>query len=139
MLGHGGDHDATEHGSYNPGMNGRNPRRDFGFRCSRDIFTDDEIDILERYGGEFERLTDGRRLPTTAAQRRFIKVATGQHEPETVFERTWAKYLWRVEWESANESVMGERRAMPDDRDDWRRMSGAIWREIRRRARGLDD
>ena len=33
------------------GMNRRNPRRDFGLRCSRDIFTDDEIDILERYGG----------------------------------------------------------------------------------------
>ena len=52
----------------------------------------------------------------------------------------WAKYVWRVNWERdpANRSAMGALRRAPDDREDWKRMRGAVWGGMMRRARGLD-
>ena len=114
-------------------------RRRFNFRCSRKVFTEKELQILEEHGAEFARLANGQRLPKTQAQARFVEVARGQREPETVYEKAWAKYMWRVDWEQANRSVMGECRRMPNDREDWKRMQGAVWGEVRRRSQGLDD
>ena len=56
-------------------------------------------------------------------------------------EATWVKYLQRVAWEQDpdNRSVMGERRAMQNDREDWKRMRGAVGGEVRRRAQGRDE
>ena len=66
---------------------------------------------------------------------------TRRHPPETVYERVWTKYLRRLEWENdpANRAAMGERRRMPDDREDWKHMRGAVWSGVRRRAQGLDE
>ena len=113
----------------------------FVIRCSRAIFSEEEVAILERYGREFERLAKGERVATTAAQQRFVEAARGQREPETIYEKTWAKYAWRVEWESKaeNRAAMGDRRRMPDDREDWKRMSGAVWGGMMQRARSKDD
>ena len=112
----------------------------FTIRCSRTPFSVDEVDILRRYGREFERLSTGERAPATAAQERFVDVSLGRRPPETVYERIWTKYLRRLEWENdpANRVAMGSRRRMPDDREDWKRMRGAVWSDVRRRARGLD-
>lgn len=113
----------------------------FSIRCSRDTFTDQEIELLERYGRELERLANGNRLPTTAAQRRFVEAANDRRQPETIYEKTWVKYLQRLDWESdpANRAAMGPRRRATDDREDRKRMRGATWGEMQRRARGLDD
>ena len=113
----------------------------FSIRCSREIFAQQEIELLEQYGRELERLANGNRRPRTAAQRRFVEVSKGQCEPETTYERTWVKYLQRLDWESdpANRAAMGPRRRVTDDREDWKRMRGATWGEMQRRARGLDD
>ena len=113
----------------------------FSIRCSREIFTQQEIELLERYGQGLERLANGNRLPTTAAQRRFVAAANGQCEPQTIYEETWVKYARRLDWESdpANRAAMGPRRRVTDDREDWKRMRGATWGEMQRRARGLDD
>ena len=35
--------------------------------------------------------------------------------------------------------VVGQRRALPIDREEWKRMSGALRGEAMRRARGLDN
>ena len=67
----------------------------FKIRCSREIFTEKEIGILERYGGELERLANGKRLPTTEARRRFVAAARHQRPPESIYEKTWAKYVLR--------------------------------------------
>ena len=98
----------------------------FEIKCSREIFSEEEIDILETYGIQFKQLTSGKRAPATDAQRRFVKVAQGQYHPETIYEKIWAKYINRVIWERdpANKGSMGERRKMPDDRDDWKNMRG---------------
>ncbi len=79
--------------------------------------------------------------PFSGPPQRFVEVARGRCDPESVYERTWAKYLWRVAWEShpENRSVMGKRRSVRNDREDWKRMRGAVWAEVRRRAQGWDD
>ena len=112
----------------------------FIIRCSRTPFSVHEVNILRRYGREFERLSNGERPPATAAQERFVDVSLGRHPPETVYERVWTKYLKRLDWEKdpANRVTMGERRWMPNDREDWKRMRGAVWSDVRRRAQGLD-
>lgn len=113
----------------------------FVIRCSRAIFSEEEIHLLERYGKAFERLSDGSQTPTTEAQRRFVEVAVGRAEPVSIYERTWVKYLARLEWERepSNRMAMATRRQFPDDRDDWKQMRGAVWVETRRRAQGLAD
>ena len=67
--------------------------------------------------------------------------SNGRGEPETVYDRTWLKYLKRVPWECdpVNWSAMGPPRELRDDRADWKRMRGAPRAEMVRRARGFDD
>ncbi len=83
----------------------------------------------------------GRQPPVSAAGRRFVEVADGRREPETVYEKTWLKYLRRLEWEQdpANRAAMRPLPEVRDDREDWKRMRGANWGEMVRRARGLDE
>ena len=113
----------------------------FTLRCSEAPFSEDELDILRRYGTKFERLSNGERSPATEAQEQFVDVARGKRPPETVYERIWTKYIMRLEWESdpANRATMGPRRRILDDREDWKRMRGAVWSDVRRRAKGLDE
>ena len=117
---------------------GSEPKPAFIIGCSREIFSDEEIEIPERFGRELERLAKGEQLPETEAQQRFVDAARGRRQPESIYEKTWAKYLWRMEWESQpeNRSAMAERHRVPDDREDWKRMRGAAWGEVRRRAKG---
>ena len=109
-------------------------------RCSTETFTQEEIDILERYGEQFAKLMHGQRPPNNEAQERFVRVAQGKRNPSTIYERTWRKYLDRLSWEAdpAHRAIMGERRRMPNDREDHKKMRGADWLEVRRRSKGLD-
>ena len=95
----------------------------FTIQCSRAPFSEDELDILQRYGRVFERLTSGERAPATAAQEEFLDVARGKRPPESVYEHVWTKNLMRLDWESdpANRAAMGPRRRVPNDREDWKR------------------
>ena len=113
----------------------------FTLRCSKAPFSEDELDILRQYGAAFERLSNRERAPATVTQEQFVDAARGKRPPETVYERVWTKYLRRLEWEQDpdNRAAMGARRRMPDDRQDWKRMRGAIGSDVRRRAQGLDD
>lgn len=110
----------------------------FELKCSTEVFSQEEIDILERFGEQFLQLMHGKRPPQTDAQRRFIAVAHGECRPDTVYEKVWRKYLDRMIWERENKAIMGERPRMPNDREEWKRMRGAVWSEVRRRSRGLD-
>lgn len=119
----------------------RKRRDNFEINCSREIFSEEEIDILERYGIQFERLINGDRTPDTDAQRRFIEVARGHYQPETIYEKTWVKYNARLAWEAdpMNKTAMGKRRKMYDDREDWKKMKAAVWSDMQKRSRGLDE
>ena len=117
-----------------------NPRT-FVIRCSQAIFSTEEISILRQDGSKMEMLANGERQPKTSAQRRFVETAHGRRDPMTDYEKTWSKYMWRVKWESKpeNRATMGERRHMPNDREDWKRMRGAVWGDMKRRSRGIDN
>ena len=108
----------------------------FEIKCSREIFSEEEITILKRYGKQLQLLADGVGTPRAKAQQRFAHVARGLVEPETIYEKVWCKYLWRLNWERdpANKAATGERRRMPNDREDWKKMRGAVWSGIRRRS-----
>jgi uncharacterized protein YifE (UPF0438 family) len=54
-------------------------------------FTPDERDLLAKYGRWLEALAAGALAPTTPNQELFVRTARGEREPETAFERAWAK------------------------------------------------
>ena len=53
--------------------------------------TDDERDILARYGHWLDSLARGEVEPKTPEQHQFVRVAMGEAEPKSAFERAWAK------------------------------------------------
>ena len=56
-----------------------------------------EIDLPVRYGGLLVRFVSGARTPETGGQPRVtVKGVQGPVEHETIYERTWAKYVWLV-------------------------------------------
>ena len=55
--------------------------------------TQREQDLLRRYRQFYLGLVEGRRLPETDAQRRFLEVAAGRLPPMTEHERLWVR--WR--------------------------------------------
>jgi uncharacterized protein YifE (UPF0438 family) len=56
-------------------------------------FTPAEKDLLTRYGRWMAALVSGAIAPTTPSQEQFLRVAHGEGEPTTDFERAWAKVI----------------------------------------------
>jgi uncharacterized protein YifE (UPF0438 family) len=57
-------------------------------------FTPAEHDLLAKYGRWLEALAAGAISPTTPAQEQFVRVAHNERQPETDFERVWAKLTY---------------------------------------------
>ena len=72
----------------------------FHLECSGEIFSDEELDLLNRFGAWMQALHTGQIQPTTDKQNRFIEVMKGVAEPESDFEHVFAKLLMRREVES---------------------------------------
>jgi uncharacterized protein YifE (UPF0438 family) len=53
--------------------------------------TQREQDLLQQYRQFYLDLVEGRRLPETDAQRRFLEVAAGRLPPMTEHERLWVR------------------------------------------------
>ena len=103
--------------------------------CSREIFSADELQILEEYGDFMLSLECGKRSPTTEAQRRFVQVCAGQVPPQTPYELVWTKYQarCRLERDPAHQRFMGPKWKDEDDRDDWKTMRARTAAEVRNR------
>jgi uncharacterized protein YifE (UPF0438 family) len=71
-----------------------------------------EQDLLHRYGRFYLDLVEGRRLPETDAQRRFLEVAAGRLPPMMEHERLWVR--WRREIRDRNVRAV-KRRMRPDE------------------------
>ena len=75
------------------------PAEHLAFLARRDFvippgnFTHEERNLLARYGSWLDALASGAIQPATAGQEHFVKVARGQCEPQTDFERVWVKLL----------------------------------------------
>lgn len=65
-------------------------RHDF-FVPPGEEFTPAERQLLAKYGRWMEALVSGAIRPTTPSQEQFLRVARGEGEPTTDFERAWAK------------------------------------------------
>jgi uncharacterized protein YifE (UPF0438 family) len=112
----------------------------FIIKTSQEIFDSDELEILRRYGKQFERLMKGEREPQTPEQRRFLKVCKNELEPESSYEKVWWKYLKRLEWEAdpVNKSAMGAPRKAAENfgsRKEYKQMRKAaradFWKRLK--------
>jgi len=75
------------------------------------LFSEDEIEQLINYGSWLAALMRGAITPETPAQERFIEVCRGNKEPQSQFEKVWAKYMKRKIWESENPDYVGKQEA----------------------------
>jgi uncharacterized protein YifE (UPF0438 family) len=66
-------------------------KHDFGIPPGN--FTPAEKELLTKYGRWMEALASGDLAPATAGQEQFVRVARGEGEPTTDFERAWLKVL----------------------------------------------
>lgn len=63
------------------------------------IFSQDEAELLSRYGFWLEALAHGQIQPVTSAQEQFVQVHHGVAKADSVFERAWLKLILRREIE----------------------------------------
>ncbi|WP_370477197.1 DUF413 domain-containing protein [Tamlana flava] len=74
----------------------------FSVDCSFQIFSKEEIDVLQKYGHWFNGLVNGDLKPLTEAQKRFVEVVQEGLTPSNLFEKAWVKYLGRKRLEDEN-------------------------------------
>jgi uncharacterized protein YifE (UPF0438 family) len=85
--------------------------------------TQREQDLLHRYQRFYLDLVEGRRLPETDAQRRFLEVAAGRLPAVTEHERLWIR--WRRMIRDRNIRAV-KRRMRPDEPSDRSATTGRI-------------
>ena len=68
-------------------------KRDFHGEIPRNLFTDEEVQEIKKWGAWAAALTDGKIDPLTTQQERFVEVARGRKEPVTVHEKIWDRFL----------------------------------------------
>jgi uncharacterized protein YifE (UPF0438 family) len=59
-------------------------------------FTKDEASLLHNYGRELQALEKGEKKPVNKHQKQFLAVCRGERQPETFLEKTWMKYIDRL-------------------------------------------
>lgn len=72
----------------------------FTIDCNNIIFSDEEIEIIEKYGHWFKAICNGDLEIITERQRRFVQAMKGEREPFSPEEVAWHKYLGRKEVEA---------------------------------------
>ena len=57
----------------------------------RNIFSEEELKIINKYGAWMEALADQKIKPNTPEQKRFVGVLIGIEEPQSEYEKIWMK------------------------------------------------
>lgn len=57
------------------------------------LFTIKEARLLEIYGYAYNELNNGKRIPITEEETRFVAVCQGKLAPVTKHEKVWSKYI----------------------------------------------
>lgn len=83
--------------------------------CSREVFNNEQINIIKRYGHWFKALVDGILEPFTQSQRDFVEVMKGNRDPISVEEKTWLLYIQRKEYEKKFAERLKRRYSLDDD------------------------
>ena len=59
----------------------------------RNIFSEEELKIINKYGAWMEALADRKIEPITPEQKRFVDVSVGIAEPKSEYEKIWMKII----------------------------------------------
>jgi uncharacterized protein YifE (UPF0438 family) len=102
-------------------------KRDYPLKCSVEIFENDELNLLSRYGFWIEALVGGEILPITDEEKRLIDVNAGKVEPINLQECAWRKLIERRVWEK-NERESPHYRII-DESEQW--FSRSDWKKMR--------
>lgn len=98
--------------------------------CSREIFNNEQLNIIKRFGHWFHALVDGVLEPFTQSQRDFIVVMKGNSDPISVEEQTWFLYLRRKEYEKKHSERLKRRYSLDEDpfynRNDVGKLRGSM-------------
>jgi uncharacterized protein YifE (UPF0438 family) len=103
-------------------------REPFTPACNTQVFSEAELELLERYGAWLGALMRGEIEPESERQRRFLLVCNGEIPPSGEVQKVWCKYLYRMQWEKANKEYMGT-----EQKADWG-FNGAPWLSPSRRV-----
>ena len=110
--------------------------------CSADVFAEEEIQLLRKYGNWMKALMDGEIAPGSVEQERFVKVCRSEAEPLSLYERIWTRYLFRLKWEAdpSNKLAMGTPRRIEEasfggSREATKEMRRQQYGDMRRRSR----
>ena len=57
----------------------------------RNIFSGEELKIINKYGAWMEALAEHKIKPITPEQKRFVEVSIGFEEPQSGYEKLWMK------------------------------------------------
>lgn len=79
-------------------------KKPYHIQCHTEVFTPEEVEILQQYGAWFEALMLGKIKPETSGQEHFLQMCRGETGPINDYERVWRKYLDRRAWESLHRS-----------------------------------
>lgn len=60
----------------------------------RNIFSEEELKIINKYGAWMEALAGREIEPITSEQKRFVEVSMGNVEPKSEYEKIWMKILY---------------------------------------------
>lgn len=77
-------------------------------------FTNEEIAVLEKYGGWLEDLENGKIKPFTIDQIHFLNVVAKKLPPKTTFERAWLKYR---EAQEKQKKIITSQKVKPEEPD----------------------
>ena len=69
--------------------------QEFHLDCLPFIFSNEELEVLEKKGHVMKALSEGKQHPATNEERSFVKVCKGQENANTTMETAWVKYLNR--------------------------------------------
>jgi len=89
-------------------------------------FTKDEASLLHDYGRGLQELEKGEKKPENKQQKQFLAVCRGERKPETFLEKTWMKYIDRLNrktkvvnpFGSSTQVNEGDSMVVPEDLDD---------------------
>ena len=73
----------------------------FHLDCLPFIFSNEELEILEKKGHVMKALSEGKQHPDNSEERSFVKVCKGQVNARTTMETAWIKYLHRHQIEAS--------------------------------------
>jgi len=71
-------------------------KRGFPFNCATQVFTYEQVALVEQWGYWYEALTDGTLEPITKGQEVFIAAALGKDLPTELHVEAWRRYLRRL-------------------------------------------